>query len=196
MSQIDFHMSNGRDITGIILAGGKSSRMGTDKGVVELNGSCMISHVINSLKQVTDKIIIVANNDNYARFGFPVYSDLIKDCGPMGGIVTGLHYSETESNLVLSCDIPFVDSDLLRRLTTHFSEADVLAAKTENGTEPLCARYNKSCESFLRNCLELKIFSLRKALAQMNCEYINAESAALKNINTPQELNNCKSTAV
>ncbi len=82
--------------TGIILAGGKSSRMGEDKGLVLLNGKPMIQYVIEALKGVVSDIIIISNNASYNKFGIPVYPDIIKDKGPVGGIFTGLHHSKTQ----------------------------------------------------------------------------------------------------
>ena len=168
-------MSSVKDITGIILAGGKSSRMGRDKGIVDLKGRAMIEHVIESAKAVTHNIIIIANNDNYNQFGFPVYSDLIPERGPIGGIVTGLHYSQTDRNLILSCDIPFV------------------SVETEEGTEPLCAIYRQSNATYLRERINQNRLSMRDALKAADCYTIkisvdDSHRASFININTPQEL--------
>ena len=91
------------EITGIILAGGKSSRMGTDKGLLLLNGKPMVKYVIDVLSKVTSKIIIIANNDEYKQFGYKVYSDLIKDKGPVGGIYTAMNYTNSNTNICISC---------------------------------------------------------------------------------------------
>ena len=99
--------------TGIILAGGKSSRMGEDKGLVLLNGKPMIQYVIEALKEVVSDIIIISNNASYNKFRVPVYSDIIKDKGPVGGIYTGLYHSTTELNFCISCDVPMISSDFI-----------------------------------------------------------------------------------
>ena len=106
-------MSSIKNITGVILAGGKSSRMGTDKGVLELNGKKIIEHIIYSIKPVVDEIIIISNSNNYDYLGFKVYSDIIKERGPLAGIHTALTHTTTERNLIVSCDIPFINSELL-----------------------------------------------------------------------------------
>ncbi|MEO6902558.1 MAG: NTP transferase domain-containing protein [Bacteroidia bacterium] len=77
-------------ITGIVLAREKSSGMGTDKGLTLLNGKPMMEHILNALFPCVNDILIVANNQNYTTFGYPIYEDVIKDCGPMGGTYTGL----------------------------------------------------------------------------------------------------------
>ncbi len=79
-----------KNYTGIILAGGKSSRMGTEKGLVEINHKKMIEYSIDQLKKVTENIIIISNTNKYNYLKYPVYEDLIKDIGPIGGIYTGL----------------------------------------------------------------------------------------------------------
>ena len=98
--------------TAIILAGGKSSRMGSDKGLVLLNGKPMISYIIEILKKMQIPIIIISNNENYKQFGLPVFADIIKEKGPLGGIYTGLKNSKTESNIIVSCDVPFYQIEL------------------------------------------------------------------------------------
>jgi molybdopterin-guanine dinucleotide biosynthesis protein A len=182
-------MNNRKDITAIILAGGKSSRMGTDKGVVDLHGRAMVSHVIAAVNSFTDRIIIIANNNNYTQFGYPVFTDLIKDKGPMGGIVTGLHYSDTEFNLLLSCDIPFVSAGLLQKLADYTRSTAIVIAETENGLEPLCGRYHKNCAAEFRSSINAEILSVRKAISALNFETIKTDSTDLVNINTPAELN-------
>jgi len=87
---------NNNKITGIILAGGKSSRMGMDKGFCALNGKPMVQYAIDILEQTCDSIIICSNNSDYELFDLPVIPDIIKDIGPMGGIYSGLKNSKTQ----------------------------------------------------------------------------------------------------
>ena len=85
-------METKKNITGVVMAGGESSRMGTDKGVLEINGKPMVEVIISALKPVVDDIIIIANNSNYDYLGYKVYNDLIKKSGPLGGIYSALFY--------------------------------------------------------------------------------------------------------
>ncbi len=98
------------EVTGIILSGGKSSRLGEEKGLALFNGKPLIQYAIDILKPVCDKIIISANNqlDEYAKFGFEIVEDQVKGIGPMAGLIAGLNKSVTRYNFVLSCDTPFV----------------------------------------------------------------------------------------
>jgi len=109
-------MKNKNHITGIILAGGKSSRMGTDKGFVLYKNKSFIQHIIEALQPLVDEIIIVSNNPDYDIFGLKRVSDLIENAGPLAGVYTGLDYSETENNLVISCDVPLINSETLTLL--------------------------------------------------------------------------------
>lgn len=183
-----------KKVTGIILAGGKSSRMGREKGLIELNGKMFIQHVVDALRPLVDEIIIVANNSEYDKLGYKVLADQIKDCGPMGGIYTGLSASKTQKNIVLSCDIPDVSPKLLRQLLFQSENFEVTIPVHNGWSEPLCAVYDRSCAGKLKELLEKKEFKMRDALKNMNANYINMvpgecfSEADLVNINTPEEL--------
>ena len=97
-------MVDKKNITGIVLAGGKSSRMGSDKGLLTINGKMFIEHVVDAMKPLVDNIIIVSNNKMYDQFGYERIEDEIINSGPMAGLYSGLKHSESEYNLVLSCD--------------------------------------------------------------------------------------------
>ncbi len=188
-------MINNIKITVVILAGGKSSRMHTDKGLVYLNGKMMIEYILDEAKLVSDTIIIISNNAVYSQFKFPCYKDIIKDCGPMGGIYTGLQYSSAQKNLVLSCDAPFVSSVVLSMLINQIGEEDALIAEYQNEVQPLCAVYDKRCTNLFRQLIEEGKLKMKDALQQLNTVKINFDHLEMNaanlfaNINTPDELN-------
>ncbi len=180
--------------TGIILAGGKSSRMGKDKGVLTVNGTMMVEHVIHSLNKNVSSIIIVANNDNYNQFGFPVVKDVIHECGPMGGIYSGLLHSQTDLNIIVSCDIPFVSSELIEALSSAPDDCDIVVPQLNGELEPLCARYRKGCALRMATYLDSGMLRLRSALQDFKLRILDPWSISgfdpnqLANINTPEEL--------
>ena len=88
-------MKNKKNITGIILAGGKSSRMGTDKGFVMYKNKAFIQHIIEAIHPLVDEIIIVSNNPDYDVFKLKRVNDIIENAGPLAGVYTGLFESET-----------------------------------------------------------------------------------------------------
>lgn len=185
-------MKNKMEITGIILAGGKSSRMGTDKGVLHVDGRAMVERIIETLSSATSRIIIIANNNNYDSFGYPVKQDLIKDCGPMGGIYTGLKFSSTPLNIIMSCDIPFVEADTLKQLAESPAQYEVVVPVHEGKTEPLCARYHQKCIPAFAGLLRKGEFKLQEALPgfkTLELQFAEDVKMQFANINTKEELN-------
>ncbi len=133
-----------QDITGIILAGGKSKRMGKEKGLVELHGKKLISYVIEVLKPVVGKIIISSNSNAYHDKDYEVIADIYPDSGPMGGIYSCLQHSSTQKNLVVSCDIPFITRSLLKNILAFSNDYNLIVPwHGKKLYEPLCAYYDK-----------------------------------------------------
>jgi molybdenum cofactor guanylyltransferase len=131
--------------TGIILAGGKSSRLGKDKGLLELCGKKLIEIAIENLSSVCNRILISSNSDGYAKFGMEVVPDRISNIGPMGGIYSSLSVSITETNLVFAVDLPFINEGILRYLLDQSWEVQVAVPWSgKEHYEPLCACYNRS----------------------------------------------------
>ena len=178
-------------IGAIILAGGKSSRMGTDKGLLSLNGKSMVAHVIDTLKQITDDIIIISNNAAYKVYRIPVYEDLIKDAGPLAGIYTGLIYSKHDKNIVVSCDTPFVSVELLNFLIEKSKNYDVTIATHDNKIHPIIGIYDKKCVPTFKNELEQDQRKIGIALEKVNLHIIATKQFDKKvftNVNTLIEL--------
>mgnify|MGYP001248098439 CR=1 FL=1 len=142
------------EITGVILAGGKSSRMGTDKGLILLKGKPLIQYVIDALFKVVSKVIIISNNKEYSKLGLDVYPDLIKEKGPVGGIFTALTYSDTKTNVFVSCDTPFVTEELLNLLIKDSLGFDVTIPSFNNRTHPLIGVYKKSAITIFKQSLD------------------------------------------
>ena len=132
-------------VTGIILAGGKSSRMGTDKGLLELCGMPLISYAVRVLSGSCSSIMISSSAEVYNSFGYEVVADEYEGIGPMGGIYSALQKSKTDQNLVLSCDLPFVPPMLLKYILENSSGYDVAIPWQGNQHyEPLCGFYHLS----------------------------------------------------
>lgn len=157
------------DITGVILAGGKSSRMGTDKGLLLLNGKPMVQYVIDALSKVVSKIIIISNNEAYKQFGLDVFPDLVKEKGPVGGIYTALSYSSTESNICVSCDTPFITEKLLNLLIENSANFDITVSRYKDKIHPLIGVYKKSILDTFKKSLDKN--QLKLSLVNKNVEY-------------------------
>jgi molybdopterin-guanine dinucleotide biosynthesis protein A len=177
--------------TGIILAGGKSSRMNEDKGLMLLDGKPMIQYVIDVLKPLVNDLIIISNNPDYEQFGYLIYSDLIKEKGPLVGIYTGLFYSESETNIVLSCDVPYVNEDLLSFLLKEHKNHQITIPTKGERTHQLIGVFSKSCEPVFGISLEKDELKLLEAFKNLNLNIVDAnhfETQLFKNINSQNDL--------
>ncbi len=191
-------MNKERNITGIILAGGKSSRMGTDKGFVIYKNKAFIQHIIEAINPLVDDIIIVSNNPDYDIFRLNRINDLIENAGPLAGVYTGLHFTTTENNLVVSCDVPLINSETLSLLIDEIDrESDVVQLESQGKTMPLIATYKKQCATTFYTLLNEGERRLRVALNQLIVKTIildKDQEKFTKNINTPIDLSEVEKT--
>ncbi len=179
--------------TGIILAGVKSSRMNQDKGLMLMDGNPMIQYVIDVLKTVVDEIIIISNNSEYEQFGYPVYSDIIKDKGPLAGIYTGLFYSQSETNVVLSCDVPYLSEQLISFLVSEHQNHQITIPKKEGQTHQMIGVLSKSCEAIFEISIEKDELKLIDAFKNLNLNIVDANHYDIdlfRNLNSPNDLDN------
>jgi len=185
-------MIDKKNITGIILAGGKSSRMGQDKAFLKLNGKTFIEHSIEAIKPLVYEIIIVSDNADCEMFNLKCVNDVIKNSGPLAGIYSGLINSKTDYNLVLSCDIPLITADVLKQLIIDDEpDIDIKQIVSNGKPMPLIALYKKRCETLFFKLLQNDERRLHVALNQCkvkNIEMNPENELSTTNINTPEEL--------
>ena len=135
--------------TGIILAGGDSKRIGTDKGLLDLNGRPLIGYVIESLRPIVDEIIVVVGSEeripnyrNAVEDDVQIFPDMYEDGSPLIGLITGLTHAQGTYAVVAACDMPFINSDLLDLLfLLSFDLNGTLLIKPNGWVEPLPAVY-------------------------------------------------------
>ena len=133
------------EITAIILAGGQSKRMGTNKALVEYLGKQLIGYSIELSKAFASEVIISSGEDELRKFGYPVVSDIFPVKAPLAGIHAGLTHSRTDWNLVLTCDMPHVSKEIIRFLMTYLDgEQQMIVPGHDGFVEPLCGFYNKN----------------------------------------------------
>ena len=180
-----------KHITGIVLAGGKSSRMGCDKGFLNFNNKPMVQYSIDALNPLVTKIIIVSNNTNYDTLGHKRITDSFTDAGPVAGIYSGLQASTTEYNLVLSCDIPLITTKVLQKLVNaHDGVSEVIQAVSHGKAMPLVALYKTTIKDTLHGLLLENEKRLHVAVA--SCRFKNVilnvtDENSTTNINTMVE---------
>lgn len=184
-----------KNIAVYILAGGKSSRMGTDKGLMLLDNKPMIQYIIDTVTQLTDTISIISNNKDYESLGFPVYPDLIKDKGPVGGIYTALSNSITQNNLILSCDTPFVSLELLQKLIDNCASVDICMPSYKGRVHPLIGVYKKDNTAVYKSSLDANVLKLRHVNKNLKTLIIEMEGEfeerEFLNLNTKSEFVKC-----
>lgn len=164
------------EITGIVLSGGKSSRLGTEKGLFKFGGKPLVSYSIEAIAPLCSTILLSANHEleQYRQFGLQVVQDEVKEIGPMGGLLACLKHSKTRHNLVLSCDIPFVETELLRFLLSQFENEQVVVPVHDEGlVEPLCAYYNTNVIHAIEESVREGNFKLLDLLKKINLKKVS-----------------------
>jgi len=170
------HLSFISGITGVILAGGKSLRFGKNKAFAEINGIPLIERVINILGLVFDDLIIVTNEPGeYSFLGLPMYEDLIKGLGPIGGIYTGLEKIRNNAGFFAACDMPFMNEDLIRHMAGIDNGFDAVVPKIDWKMEPLHALYSKTCLPAIKGLIESKQFMINIFFQKIHVRFLNEE---------------------
>ena len=180
------------NFTAYILAGGKSQRMGTDKGLLMLNGKTFVNHICDALAPIVgENIVIVSANVDYDVLGFPRIEDLIDDKGPVGGIYTAMKHSKTKFNFVLSVDAPLVSTDLLQWLADKHEDSYMMTqVQVGDKASPLIAIYDRSCRAVFGEHMAGKQLMLRKVIEDLSHQTLvvpDKWSKQVQNINTPEE---------
>ncbi len=158
-------------MTAIILAGGKSFRMGTDKSLLPFGEKTVLEHIVELTSPFFDEVFVVVETktkvENLQLKGAQIREDLIKNKGPLGGIYTGLSYSNTRANCVFTCDMPFVDPILIEDLMEFWEEPyDAICLEDSNGKlHPFPGVYDRSCRSLIHLLLDQGYYSMSHFLA-------------------------------
>jgi molybdopterin-guanine dinucleotide biosynthesis protein A len=181
-------------LTGIILAGGKSSRMGQEKGLINFRGKPLIQFGIDLLRRYTDRILISSSNSGYSQFGYEMVPDILYGLGPAAGLATTLTFSETDWNIVLACDLPFLEAELIA-LMLEKTERNQAVIPVHNGVmEPLAGLYTRELGTNFEEAISSGNFALRKILANCKVYYFDTTMLLEKypnlfsNFNTLKEL--------
>lgn len=182
------------NITGVILVGGKSRRMGRDKAFLEVGGRPLFEITLDLFKSCFSCILLVGNRgERFAPYHLPVIPDIYPGSS-LGGLYTGLFHAETEHVFVSSCDLPFPSAEVLRYLCSLKDGFDAVVPTTRHGYEPLYALYSKSCLPAIKSQLDRAEFCafayyreiLVREVMEEELAPFNSGRAFL-NLNTPEE---------
>lgn len=190
-------------IAAFILAGGESSRMGTNKALLELGGVPLIVRTARLVESASGtKPTIVGSPEIYARLRLRAIRDDWPNAGPLGGVATALRASESKWNLIVACDLPYLTKPWLEHLIrrAECSNADVVLPVSDAGAEPLCAMYNKSSESAIWLALDRGVRKVTDGLAGLDAEHIepgewkafDSEGLLFKNMNSAADYEDAK----
>lgn len=184
-----------QDITGAILVGGKSRRMGRDKAFLQVAGRPLFERILEVFRGSLDHVLLIGNREErFADYGLPVLPDIYPGSS-LGGLYTGLHYATTEHVFVSSCDLPFPNADVLRYICSQKEGFDAVVPRTSYGYEPLFALYAKSCLGPIRAQLERGEYCAYAYYHQIRVRYVpqqdlvplDRDGRAFLNVNTPEE---------
>ena len=183
------------DITGIILAGGKSSRMGKNKSFLKIGDETIIERVRYLLQGIFKDVILITNDpDEYKFLGLPMFEDVYKHKGPLAGVHSGLVHSATDINFIISCDIPFMTKEMIKYLVDYRTSKLITIAKADGFIQQLAGKYSKAClndaEKILKEQLEMerrdeiqqkRRCNVLKLIDRVGAEIIDAEKLSFYN---------------
>lgn len=184
-----------KNLTGIILAGGKGIRLGRNKGLALLKERHLIEYVIENLTQVCDEILISSNTDHCDKFGFKAIPDIYEAKGPMAGIHACLTASSNEDNFVVSVDTPFVSPDFIKYMLSQKENNRVVAPwYGSDHFEPLCAYYSKKILDIMDSFFRKGNYKLPDLFKEVSLGRVSVENMPFQtdklfhNINTNEDL--------
>lgn len=184
-------------VTVAVMAGGKSSRMGRDKSFVLFDGRPLIEVVLDAVRGMGDELLLITNQPaDYAHLGLPMVGDIFPDHGPLGGIHTAVTAASHPHTLVVACDMPWLNRDLLGHLLSLRHEADVVVPRWQRFPEPLHAVYSKACLPAIEAKLAQKRLKITGFFGQVSVRFVareeivrfDADGRSFANVNTPEEL--------
>mgnify|MGYP001765064387 CR=1 FL=1 len=188
------------DVTGVILAGGKSRRMGEDKRFLKLGETTLLDRAQQAMREVFQEVLVIIaqDSDPLVLSGATVYRDLYPHCGSLGGLYTGITYASHQRIFAVACDMPFLDPALIQWFVNRAPDADVVVARLDQGLQPLHAVYRKSVLPHMKQLIdlrELRIHALvsnpRLAVTTVSPEEWTDSGAALRsfhNLNAPEDV--------
>lgn len=173
----------------VILAGGKSSRMGSDKALLEYQGETFLSHLQQVMNDFDEKLL--SRNLNSNESSWVQISDIHQEIGPMGGLHSALYCCQNDMIFVSACDTPYLTQKLIHKIIHEYDDEDVLLVQTsDERLHPLCGIYHKRIFSSLEKAIHQKNYRLMRWIETLNYKVIQLdeeESKQLMNFNTPQD---------
>ncbi|MBT8386181.1 MAG: molybdenum cofactor guanylyltransferase [Ignavibacteria bacterium] len=160
------------DATGIILSGGKSSRMGVNKSLLKVGGITIIERMRDLMKSLFKVVVLITNDPaDYKFLNIPIFEDLFKQKGSFAGIHSGLIHSSTEQSFIISCDLPFITKEMIKYLVEFKTDKLITVPKADGYIQQLAGKYAKEC-----------VYDAANVLNEQLCEEIETSQQKNKNI--------------
>ncbi|MBI2894346.1 MAG: molybdenum cofactor guanylyltransferase [Deltaproteobacteria bacterium] len=185
------------DVTGVILAGGRATRMGGfPKGLMRRDGRTLAERARDLLGAVTANVLLVANEErSYAGLGIPMIRDRIADLGPIGGLEAALTHVSTPWTIVVGCDMPLLSVAVLTLVRDRDERFDAVVPRIGEHLEPLCARYSRSILPVVRECIARGELGMSRLLTHLTVDELDEATLrevdpaleAIANVNTPED---------
>lgn len=183
------------EISGFVMAGGQSSRMGTDKAMLQFEGSTLLSRSIKLIRPFCTSVSVSGQNPDYGLFQLSVIPDIFPGSGPIGGIHSCLEHSSTDWNLVVGVDLPFLNEELIGFLIKNTTGFDCVIPRTPSGIEPLAGLYHHRILPIVTTQIQIGDFKLMHLLEKVNVNFIDCSPLIRKyprlftNLNHPEDYN-------
>ncbi len=198
IGELPYSKSVIKDVSGLILAGGESSRYGRNKALVNFNGMPLIQRVSRVMQSLFHEVIIITNTpEEYSFLKLPMCEDLIKGLGPLGGLFTGLTRMTNDAGFLVGCDMPFLNRKLIRHIVEIRDDCDVIVPSISGMMEPLHALYGQGCLPAIRQLIDSRKYQIGQFFTEVSVKYIDEdtirffdpEMRCFYNINEPRHLN-------
>ena len=194
------------EVTGILLAGGKSRRMGEDKRYLIVGKQTLLERGLAVLRSIfQDVLVVIAQDSPPLGVDARVVRDLVPDCGSLGGLYTGLTQATTPYIFVVACDMPFLDQAVISQFTSRRTTADIVMAKLAARLHPMHALYGKGCLPAMEQMILARQFKIQEIVshASLQVRYvteadlltIDPSGRSFHNVNTPADLEVARSLA-
>lgn len=181
------------DVTGVMLAGGKSRRMGRDKAALAIDGKTIANRALDFLQALFPFTLIAGDRPDLVRSGVTYFPDIFTGSS-LGGLHNGLSNATTDWIFALPCDMPWPDIELAAHLLTCRTGVAAVVPRTRSGFEPLFAAYHKDCLPHLEGMLERQNYRISDFFERIPVHYVdpgqvsNCWQRSLANLNTPEDL--------
>lgn len=198
MKRVEFSHSDSYSVA--LIVGGLSKRFGSLKQLAELNQQRLLDYSLNLARRFHQDIMLITGPHRFNRTNdIPQYQDLILHKGPMGGILTALHYCETSYCLMIPCDMPFLDKQIYDLLLQYLPSEVPVVARSHRGIEPLVSIWPKSIEDKIRLAVEQDKLKLFLFLQEAGALFVNVKEQLenynplwFSNVNTREDLERLK----